>query len=135
MLSTLMLASVAHTLRRKGLLLLGGLILLGIFLILFSQAISFWPAIGLLVGVGACQVLFMATTNTMLQLIVPDALRGRVMSIYMLDRGLMPVGALMAGVTAHFIGAPATVWMMGSVVILLAVVVAWRVPLLREIET
>ena len=134
-LSTLMLASVAHTLRRKGLLLLGGLILLGIFLILFSQATSFWPAIGLLVGVGACQVLFMATTNTMLQLIVPDALRGRVMSIYMLDRGLMPVGALMAGVTAHFIGAPATVWMMGSVVILLAVVVAWRVPLLREIET
>ena len=131
---TLTLASVAHSLRRKGLLLLGGMIFLGIFLILFSRATSFWLAVVLLVGVGGCQVLFMATTNTMLQMIVPDALRGRVMSIYMLDRGLMPLGALMAGVTAHLVGAPATVSMMGSVVILLALVVAWRVPLLRKIE-
>jgi MFS transporter, DHA1 family, staphyloferrin A biosynthesis exporter len=134
-LTTLALASVAHSLRRKGLLLLGGMVFLGIFLILFSQATSFWPAVLFLVGVGGCQVLFMATTNTMLQMIVPDGLRGRVMSIYMLDRGLMPLGALMAGVTSHLIGAPGTVAMMGSVVILLALAVAWRVPLLREIET
>jgi hypothetical protein len=37
----------------------------------------------------------------MLQVIVPDHLRGRVMSIYASDRGLMPVGALMAGVSAQ----------------------------------
>lgn len=134
-LTTLILASVAHRVRRKGLLLLGGMIFLGIFLILFSQTTSFWLAVLLLVGVGGCQVLFMATANTMLQMIVPDGLRGRVMSIYMLDRGLMPVGALMAGVTAHFVGAPATVGTMGSIVILLAMIVVWRVPLLRKVET
>lgn len=134
-LTTLLLASAAYSIKRKGLLLLGGMIFLGIFLILFSQAVSFWPAVALLVGVGSFQVLFMATTNTMLQVIVPDALRGRVLSIYNLDRGLMPVGALMAGVTAHFAGAPATVGMMGLLVIFLALVVAWRVPLLRRIET
>ena len=85
--------------------------------------------------IGAFQVLFMATTNTMLQLIVPDELRGRVMSLYMLDRGLMPAGALFAGITAHFIGAPATVSMMGAIVIVLAMVVAWRVPLIRKLES
>jgi predicted MFS family arabinose efflux permease len=134
-LTTLTLASVAQNIRRKGLLLLGGMIFLGIFLILFSQTTSFWLAILLLVGVGGFQVLFMATANTMLQLAVPDGLRGRVLSIYNLDRGLMPAGALMAGVTAHFVGAPVTVGIMGLVVIVLALVVAWSVPLLREFET
>jgi hypothetical protein len=53
----------------------------------------------------------------------------------MLDRGLMPVGALTAGVTAHVIGAPATVATMGGIVILLALMVSWRVPVLRKIST
>jgi hypothetical protein len=68
-------------------------------------------------------------------MIVPDKLRGRVMSLYMLDRGFMPAGALFAGVTAHFIGAPLTVATMGAIVIVLALVVAWRVPALRTLET
>ena len=70
-----------------------------------------------------------------MQSIVPDELRGRVMSIYMLDRGLSPTGAVLAGVGAHFIGAPLTVSIMGSIVIFLALIVAWRVPQLRSIET
>lgn len=134
-LAVLTLATISSRLRRQGLLLLGSLILLGIFLILFSRTTSFPLAILVLIVVGAFQVLFMATTNTMLQLIVPDELRGRVMSLYMLDRGLMPAGALFAGVTAHFIGAPATVSMMGAVVIILALLVAWRVPLIRKLES
>ena len=39
-------------------------------------------------------------------MIVPDELRGRVLSLYMLDRGFMPLGALFAGTSAHFLGAP-----------------------------
>jgi MFS-type transporter involved in bile tolerance (Atg22 family) len=76
-------------------------------------------------------MLFLASTNTILQLIVPDDLRGRVMSLYMLDRGFMPAGALFAGVAAHVIGAPATVAAMGAIVIVLAMIVAWKVPALR----
>ena len=72
-------------------------------------------------------MLFLASTNTILQMIVPDKLRGRVMSLYMLDRGFMPAGALFAGVTAHFIGAPCSP-IMGAIVIVLALVVAWHVP-------
>lgn len=134
-LAVLMLASVASRIKRQGILLLASLILLGASLVLFSRITSFPLAMLVLIAVGSCQILFMATTNTMLQMIVPDALRGRVMSLYMLDRGLMPAGALMAGVTAHFAGAPATVSTMGFIVIFLALLVAWRVPIIRDLET
>jgi hypothetical protein len=56
------------------------------------------------------------------------------MSIYMLDRGLMPAGALLAGISAHFIGAPATTGLMGFAVFLLAIFLAWRVPVIRRVE-
>lgn len=133
MLAGLMLATLANRVRRQGVLMLVSLVSLGVVMSLFSQTNSFPLAILALVAVGGCQVFYMATTNTMLQVIVPDHLRGRVMSIYALDRGLMPVGALMAGVSAHVIGAPATVSYMGLVVILLAILVAWRAPVVRDI--
>ncbi|HWP56868.1 MAG TPA: MFS transporter [Candidatus Acidoferrales bacterium] len=130
----LTLATLASRLRRQGVFLLGSVMLLGLLLIVFSQTTSFRLALVVLVGVGACQVFFNATVNTMLQMIVPDALRGRAMSIFMLDRGLMPAGALLAGISAHFIGAPATTTWMGTVVFLLALFIAWRVPLIRGVE-
>ena len=133
MLAGLMLATLANRVRRQGVLMLVSLVSLGIVMNLFSWTTSFPMAILALIAVGGCQVFYMATTNTMLQVIVPDHLRGRVMSIYALDRGLMPVGALMAGLSAHMIGAPATVSYMGVVVILLAILVAWRAPVVRDI--
>jgi MFS family permease len=134
-LALITLAATAHRWKRSGSLLMAGLIALGICLILFSRTTSLPVAMLALTGVGACQMVFMNSTNAMLQSIVPDELRGRVMSIYMLDRGLSPMGALLAGVGAHFIGAPLTVTIMGSIVLLLALVVAWRVPQLRSLET
>jgi MFS family permease len=133
--AVLILASAANRLRRQGVFLAGSLVILGIFLIIFSQIKSFPLALLSLVAAGIFQMLFLASTNTLLQLIVPDELRGRVMSLYMLDRGFMPAGALFAGVTAHFLGAPTTVATMGTIVIVLTLVVAWRVPALRRLET
>jgi MFS transporter, DHA1 family, staphyloferrin A biosynthesis exporter len=133
-LAALLLASLGGF-RRKGILLLFSLLALGISLILFSRMTALPLALLTLVGVGGCQVFYAATTNTMLQIIVPDELRGRVISIYMLDQGLSPAGALMAGVSTHFVGAPITVAVMGCLVIALAAVVAWRIPMLREVET
>jgi hypothetical protein len=100
---------------------------------IFAWTTSFTLALVILVAIGAFQIFYMATTNTMLQVIVPDHLRGRVMSIYMLDRGLMPIGALSAGVSAHWIGAPATVSYMGLTVVMLALIVAWRAPVVRRL--
>lgn len=131
MLAGLSLATLANRIRHQGLLLLVSLVSLGVMLNIFSWTTSFPMALLSLVAVGGFQVAYMATTNTMLQLIVPDHLRGRVMSIYALDRGLMPAGALLAGISAHFVGAPATVSFMGAIVILMAALVAWLAPVVR----
>ena len=133
--AVLTLASLGHRIKRQGLLLVGSIVILGFFLIVFSQLTSLPLALITLVIAGAFQMFFLASTATMLQLVVPDELRGRVMSLYMLDRGFMPAGALFAGTAAHFIGAPMTVAIMGAIVILLTLVVAWRIPAIRTLES
>lgn len=133
--AVLTLASLGHRIKRQGLLLVGSIVILGFFLIVFSQLTSLPLALITLVIAGAFQMFFLASTATMLQLVVPDELRGRVMSLYMLDRGFMPAGALFAGTAAHFIGAPMTVAAMGAIVILLTLVVAWRIPAIRTLES
>jgi MFS transporter, DHA1 family, staphyloferrin A biosynthesis exporter len=134
-LAVLTLASLSSRMKRQGLMLITSTIMLGLSLILFSQTTSFPLALIILVIAGAFQMVFLASTSTMLQLIVPDELRGRVMSLYMLDRGLMPAGALFAGVVAHVIGAPLAVTCMGSIVIVLTMLVAWRIPHIRTLQS
>jgi MFS family permease len=133
--AVLTLASVGQRIQRQGVLLVGSIVVLGSFLIFFSQITWFPLALAALVIVGIFQMLFLASTATILQLIVPDALRGRVLSLYMLDRGFMPLGALFAGTAAHFFGAPLTVSIMGGIVIVLTLLVAWRIPAIRRLQT
>ncbi len=64
----------------------------------------------------------------MVQLTVPDELRGRVNSLLLLERGLTPAGSFVAGVAAHYFSAPVTVTVMGSIVVLLAGLVLLWVP-------
>jgi hypothetical protein len=116
-------------------LLVSSIVVVGGFLMFFSQITWLPLALVTLVIIGAFQMFFLASTATILQLIVPDELRGRVLSLYMLDRGFMPLGALFAGTTAHFIGAPLTVATMGAIVIALTLFVAWRVPAIRTLQT
>jgi MFS family permease len=128
----LFMASMAGRLHHQGRILLVALVGWGVCLMLFSRADSLAPALAALVGVGACQVMYNATTNTILQLIVPAELRGRVMSIYFLDQGLQPAGALMGGLMAGQMGAPNTVTITGAAVLLLGLLIVWRAPRLRE---
>ncbi|HSH14235.1 MAG TPA: MFS transporter, partial [Desulfurivibrionaceae bacterium] len=66
---------------------------------------------------------------------VPDELRGRVMSIYTLAFfGFIPIGSLLAGAAAAAFGAPLTVRLGASVLLITAVLVWWRVPELRQAE-
>ena len=132
--AVLTMASLGSRIKRQGLLLVGSIVVLGAFLMLFSQITWFPLALVVLVLVGIFQMFFLASTATILQMIVPDELRGRVLSLYMLDRGFMPLGAMFAGTTAHFIGAPLTVATMGAIVILLTLLVAWLIPAIRKLE-
>ena len=75
----------------------------------------------------------LALTNTILQTIVDDEMRGRVMSFFaMAFMGTAPVGNLVAGALADVIGAPLTLVMGGICCILGALIYAKKLPLIRE---
>jgi len=82
----------------------------GASLILFALSRNFWLSALLLVPVGFAMMLQMAASNTLIQAMVPDRLRGRVMSVYsMMFMGMAPFGAFFAGAMAQRLGAPNTV--------------------------
>ncbi|HEX6645532.1 MAG TPA: MFS transporter [Gemmatimonadales bacterium] len=82
----------------------------GAGLVLFSLSRSLWLSVLLLVPVGFAMMLQMSSSNTLIQSMVPDRLRGRVMAVYsMMFMGMAPFGALLAGVLAERMGAPATI--------------------------
>lgn len=105
----------------------------GACLILFSLSHSFWLSAFLLMPVGFAMMIEMAASNTLIQAMVPDKLRGRVMAVYsMMFMGMAPIGALVAGSLAQRLGAPRTVMFGGAVCIIGAAVFALRLPKLRE---
>jgi len=101
----------------------------GASLILFSSSRSLLLSIALLLPAGFAMLIQMASSNTLIQTMVPDELRGRVMSVYsMMFMGMAPFGALLAGAAAHRIGSPLTVAAGGAVCIVGSVVFGskWR---------
>ncbi len=117
---TLTIATLTNV-ERRGLLLLSAILALGIALVAFSQTQSFELGLFFLAVIGAAQMVYLTTNQTLLQLTVPDELRGRAMGIYMLSFGMMPLGGLIGGVLATVIGAPSTILLLGSLVCVLAV--------------
>ena len=82
----------------------------GVSLMLFSFSRSFWLSVLLLLPVGYFIMLQMSSSNTLIQVMVPDALRGRAMAVYsMMFMGMAPVGALLGGALSDRLGAPLTV--------------------------
>src|ERR1700693_4762902 len=82
----------------------------GASLAVFALSHTFWLSVLLLLPVGYTLMLQMACSNTLIQVMVPDALRGRVMAVYsMMFMGMAPIGALLGGALAERLGAPRTV--------------------------
>ena len=76
-------------------------------LVAFSLSRVFWLSAAILVPVGFAMMIEMGSSNTLIQSMVPDQLRGRVMSVYsMMFMGMAPIGSLLAGAAADHIGAP-----------------------------
>lgn len=82
----------------------------GVSLMLFALSKWFWLSVLLLLPVGYFIMLQMASSNTLIQVMVPDELRGRVMAVYsMMFMGMAPLGALLGGALSDRLGAPLTV--------------------------
>jgi MFS family permease len=104
----------------------------GASLILFSLSRWFWISAVLLLPVGFSMIVQMASSNTLIQVMVPDNLRGRVMAVYsMMFMGMAPFGALLAGTIAQNLGAPTTLMIGGAVCIAAATAFWLRLPALR----
>jgi len=88
-------------------LALGGVWIFSVALVAFSFSRNFYVALGFLFAAGFGMLLFFSTSNTALQTIVPDEMRGRVMGVWSLIFGAMiPLGSLEAGAVAHWLGTP-----------------------------
>jgi MFS family permease len=104
----LVVATFGHRIKPRK-LALGGVWLFSAGLLAFSFARNFYVALGFLFIAGFGMLLFFSTTNTVLQTIVPDDMRGRVMGVWSLIFGAMiPLGSLEAGAVANWFGAPVT---------------------------
>jgi len=104
----------------------------GATLILFSFSRWYPLSVALLLPVGFCMMVQMASSNTLVQAMVPDALRGRTLAVYsMMFMGMAPMGALLAGAAADRITAPGTVAVGGAIAIVGAIVFARHLPKIR----
>jgi MFS family permease len=91
---------------RRGLVQLFALLLLSLALIGFAMSQELWVALLFLVLAGFFEMIFLATNQTLLQLSIPDDLRGRVTSMVNLNAALAPLGGLIAGVGSDLLGGP-----------------------------
>jgi predicted MFS family arabinose efflux permease len=107
--------------RRMGLTALIMQAIYGALIIAFSMSRTLWLSEILLFFTGAALMVVFSTVTSLIQLLAPNEMRGRVMSIYMVAfRGGMPLGSLISGYMATYIGAPMVIGINGGLLILVA---------------
>ena len=125
--------AMRRSVRGLGLVIAWAPVVFGLGLIAMGLSSRLWVTLLVMPVIGLGLMVQMASTNTVLQTIVEDDKRGRVMSFYsMAFMGMVPLGSLLAGTLAHFIGAPLTVILGGICCIGGAAVFARGLPTLRK---
>jgi predicted MFS family arabinose efflux permease len=120
--------------RGKGRLSLLGAFVFGVLLIAFAVSKSYPLSLLLAFALGTASQFYMTTISTVLQINLPNELRGRVMGIYGLAWELMPIGGMIAGAIAEFASAPIAVGFGGFMVAMMALLVAIFYPSVRRLE-
>lgn len=129
----LMLAAMPRS-AASGRAMLGFLIAFGVLLCAFALNPILALAPVLLLGVGAMQIAYNASNNTILQMRLPNHMRGRVTSVLLLNRGLVQLGAAASAAAAGLVGAQYAVAGTGLVIVLFATVVLLRSRVIRQIH-
>jgi len=112
----------------------GGAVAFGLLLIAFAFSVSFPLSLILALALGVTSQFYMTIISAILQMNLPNQLRGRVMGIYGLTWDLMPVGGMIAGAIAEFAGAAMAVGVGGFMVAGMAVAVMVCRPNIRRLE-
>ena len=121
--------------KSKGVQLTVGSLAFPLALLCFAATRSYLLALFCLAGAGMSFVIQNATSNTMIQLSVPDELRGRVMSVYTLFFfGTTPVGAMLAGAVAQRWNSTAAIVLGASVTLAFALAIVFVVPAVRKAQ-
>jgi len=112
----------------NGKLLIVGAACFGLSLVFFSRSPVLWMSMGFTFLAGLSNSGYTSQSQTIIQTLATPEVRGRVLGIYLLNRGLMPIGSLIAGALAHYLGAPWAVTIMGASCFFLAVGMSFAVP-------
>lgn len=105
---------------------------LGLSLITFSQTNHTLAGLAVLFLTGIGMILFISSTNTLIQTVVDDDKRGRIMSLYTMSFiGVAPIGSLLSGTLANYLGAPTTVLIGGFVCLTGSICFYLRLPLMK----
>jgi len=128
------LLTVLGDFRRKGWFVLGGSLFFGVGVTAFALSTHLHLSYVFLFCLGFAIVTSVAVTNTLLQKLVTDEMRGRVMSMFILSFiGTMPIGNIIAGSASHRFGAPRTLAVGGVIISLFAIAMIFFNRRLREL--
>ena len=121
-------------LMRKGVAVFLGLIGGCAFILFFSQSHWLWVSFAMLTGLGFSQYVFRVANSTLIQTVVPDTFRSRVMSIYMLDHGITPLATLFIGLLLDLWDPSWIFTIIASAALFIAIVQAVLFRSTRELE-
>jgi len=121
--------------KRKGWSVIAGSLSFGTFVTAFALSPNLWLSLIFLFAIGFSIVTSVAVTNTLLQKLVTDEMRGRVMSMFILSFiGTMPIGNILAGTASHRFGVRHTLATGGLVIVVFVITVALRNERLRALH-
>lgn len=107
--------------------MVGGILVFATATTAFAWSRAMALSLPLLVVAGAAMIVYFASSNTWLQTLVPDGLRGRVLGVYhSMFQCFMPLGSLLAGALAQHLGAPIALTLAAATCALVAAVAGWR---------
>jgi MFS family permease len=133
LLGALVVATVGDAVRNRGVLMIGMIVIMALSLFLFARGGSLFTAVPALLIAGAMQTSFNSLNNAFVLGRTPQDMHGRVMSLFSLDRGLVPLGATLAGALAATLGPEDALTLMAAICLVTTLLIALLVPSLRKI--
>ena len=126
-------ASFSAPRQMKALMIASGLGL-GVFIALFALSTAYLLSLAFVLVAGYLFQIFITGNYTLIQIIPPDYIRGRVLSLRMVVVGMGPVGMALLGAGAEELGPAAATAAMGMTSLALLLVIVWRIPSIRRVE-